>query len=193
MNLVALRRLIVRINYHTQQQMEVIMGYVDSVLLPGERVAYQSPLNWSIYLPTAYSVFLGALFLSFAPLVGVTLILFGVVLGVSSTIDYFTTEIAVTSHRIIVKRGWVGRKVMEMNLNQVESVILFQSVLGRMFNYGMISVLGTGMGIENIGPVDFPLTVRKRIQEAKAVYDRTRGDTPSSQTQSIYDRPSPGP
>jgi len=58
-------------------------------------------------------------------------------------IQRWTTEIAVTNRRIIVKRGLIWRQSMEMNLNKVESVYVAQSILGRLLNYGNVDVLGT--------------------------------------------------
>ena len=51
---------------------------------------------------------------------------------------------AVTDHRIIHKRGILGRHTIEMVRNKVESVDVVQSFMGRMFNYGTILVRGTG-------------------------------------------------
>jgi uncharacterized membrane protein YdbT with pleckstrin-like domain len=60
-------------------------------------------------------------------------------------------------------KGISSRKTVEMNLQEVESVKLSQSMLGRAFDYGTIAVFGNGMEIEGLGPVDSPLTLQMRI------------------------------
>jgi uncharacterized membrane protein YdbT with pleckstrin-like domain len=45
-----------------------------------------------------------------------------------------TTEIAVTSQRVIIKRGLFRRNTIEMNAGQIESVQLNQSILGRLLD-----------------------------------------------------------
>jgi uncharacterized membrane protein YdbT with pleckstrin-like domain len=81
------------------------------------------------------------------PLIFFLLSLFVTIWGLSkmlgALIQRWTTEIAVTNRRIIVKRGLIWRQSMEMNLNKVESVYVAQSILGRLLNYGNVDVLGT--------------------------------------------------
>ena len=73
------------------------------------------------------------------------------------------TEIAVTDRRVIYKSGVISRRTVEMNIDQIESVEVHQSIIGRMLGYGDIAVHGTGEGIENIRLVADPLTVRSAI------------------------------
>ncbi len=56
----------------------------------------------------------------------------------------WTTEIDVTNRRIVYKRGFIKRHTVEMNMDKVESVDVDQSVLGRLLNYGDITIHGTG-------------------------------------------------
>ena len=58
----------------------------------------------------------------------------------------WTTELSVTNHRVIYKRGFIRRHTVEMNMDKVETVNVDQSILGRIAGYGTIHVLGTGQG-----------------------------------------------
>src|SRR5450631_1036402 len=69
----------------------------------------------------------------------------------------WVTEIAVTNMRIILKRGFIRRHTIEMNMDKVESVDVDQSLLGRIFNFGNITVRGTGSGFETLRMIDHPL------------------------------------
>jgi uncharacterized membrane protein YdbT with pleckstrin-like domain len=50
-----------------------------------------------------------------------------------------------------------------MNMDKVESVDVDQSLLGRLFDYGTIHVLGTGQGIEHLRRIAEPLALRNAI------------------------------
>jgi uncharacterized membrane protein YdbT with pleckstrin-like domain len=73
------------------------------------------------------------------------------------------TELAVTDHRVIYKRGFLRRHTVEMNMDKVETVDVDQSVLGRLLGFGTIHVHGTGQGIENLSRVAAPLRLRNAI------------------------------
>ncbi|MHC2290444.1 putative membrane protein YdbT with pleckstrin-like domain [Bradyrhizobium barranii subsp. barranii] len=50
-----------------------------------------------------------------------------------------------------------------MALDKVESVDVNQSILGRILNYGDVTIRGVGEGIEKITTVDSPLAFRSSI------------------------------
>jgi hypothetical protein len=50
----------------------------------------------------------------------------------------------VTSRRVIYKRGFIWRQTAEMNMDKVETIDVYQTVPGRVLNYGSIHVKGTG-------------------------------------------------
>jgi uncharacterized membrane protein YdbT with pleckstrin-like domain len=88
--------------------------------------------------PIDSSVETGARFL------GSLLILIGIFREISALLRYLTTEVAATTRRFVVKRGLLRRSVIEMNAGQLESIIIDQSVFGRILGYGTIIVGGTG-------------------------------------------------
>ena len=75
----------------------------------------------------------------------------------------WTTELAVTDRRIVYKRGFIRRHTMEMNMDKVESVDVDQSILGRMLDFGDITVRGTGAGIEPLKGIDSPIAFRNNV------------------------------
>ena len=75
----------------------------------------------------------------------------------------WTTEIAVTDRRVVLKRGFIRRHTVEMNMQKVESVDVDQTQLGRMFNYGTVTIKGTGSTLESLRMIDHPLKLRSAI------------------------------
>jgi len=153
------------------------MTYVERVLQPGETVRYVSRIHWIVYLPGAALAALGlagfaALRLGWSdptglgpapPLVAGAILLWGAALMAGAWFRRWTTELAATDRRIIYKRGFIRRHSIEMNMDKVESVDVDQSIFGRLFDYGDITVRGTGTGIEPLRNIDSPLDFRNHV------------------------------
>ena len=155
------------------------MSYVERVLQPGETLLCRSRLHWLIYLPVlpflAIFVLGAALYLGMQSNAGdaasailpLGLIVIGalgaIVAWFRAWLRRMTTELAVTDRRVIFKRGLVRRHTVEMNMDKVESVDVDQSILGRIFNYGDVTVRGTGASIEPLRLIDDPLAFRSCV------------------------------
>jgi uncharacterized membrane protein YdbT with pleckstrin-like domain len=75
----------------------------------------------------------------------------------------FTTETDVTNLRVVHKTGFIKRRTFEMALDKVESVDVNQSILGRILNYGDVTINGVGEGRETIRTIASPLAFRSSI------------------------------
>jgi uncharacterized membrane protein YdbT with pleckstrin-like domain len=75
----------------------------------------------------------------------------------------WTTETDVTNLRVVHKTGFIKRRTFEMSLDKVESVDVNQSILGRLMNYGDVTVRGVGEGFETIKAIASPLAFRNSI------------------------------
>ena len=153
-----------------------IMRYVRRVLQPGERVVYSTKLHWFVYLWAILLLVIGiALALAAWSIadnpnlrlaLGIAAIIFGL-LALSSALRALirrtTTELAVTDQRVIFKTGLLARHTLEMNRARVESVTVDQTVLGRIFGYGTVTVRGVGSALEPIRNINDPLTFRSHL------------------------------
>lgn len=83
-----------------------------------------------------------------------------------------TTEIAVTTERIVYKKGLVARHVGEISIDRIEGVSVFQGVLGRILGYGRVVIRGMGVGEVILPPISDPIDFRKAVQEAKSIQER---------------------
>ena len=97
---------------------------------------------------------------------GVFVILVGALYFLREAIAYWTTEIAVTNQRVIMKRGLISRDTIEINMPQVESVDVRQPIFGRLLDYGTVIVRGTGGGLNPLAWVSAPLALRRAVQLA---------------------------
>ena len=76
-------------------------------------------------------------------------------------IDWLTTEIAVTTHRVVYKRGLIARDTIEINFNRIEGLDIRQSILGLILNFGTVIIRGTGVGVQPMKYVAGPIELRK--------------------------------
>jgi uncharacterized membrane protein YdbT with pleckstrin-like domain len=65
--------------------------------------------------------------------------------------------------RVIYKKGLIRRQTNEMNMDKVESVQINQSILGRLLDYGDVTILGTGEGFETLRTIASPIELRNSI------------------------------
>jgi uncharacterized membrane protein YdbT with pleckstrin-like domain len=150
------------------------MSYVSKVLLPGERVVYETGLHWLIFL-RAILLFIAAAAIAvasaYAPtgdggfvLIAAGAVAFlGLVALLAALLRRAGTELAVTDQRVVFKRGILSRHTIEMNRSKVESVDVDQSLLGRLFGFGTVQLRGTGGSLEPMERIEDPLTLRSYI------------------------------
>ena len=149
------------------------MSYTQSVLQPGERIILMGRLHWISYWPSMLIVVLGLALLfvllwfgAHGATIGWAIFALAVLFTVTFSYAAFTrwiTEFAITDRRVISKRGFIMRNTAEMNMDKVESVKVDQSVLGRLLDYGTVTVVGTGQGLEPIKDVASPIAFRNAI------------------------------
>ena len=149
--------------------------YIEEILQPGEKVLYSTKLHWIFYWRAiaTWIVALVLLVLSRATSTeAVILICLSAAAVVALAALYWTaaawflrwtTETDVTNLRVVHKSGFIRRRTFEMSLDKVESVDVNQSILGRIFNYGDVTILGVGEGRETIADIASPLAFRNFI------------------------------
>jgi uncharacterized membrane protein YdbT with pleckstrin-like domain len=158
-------------------------SYVESVLAHGEKIVHRAAIShWKFLL----SYLVGFLFLaaslgallvarndaSTARIVAAVAFVIGFAVILVAVIRRRTTELVLTDRRIITKRGFISRDTVEMNLAKVESLHVEQSLLGRILNYGDVTVVGTGASLEPLRGIASPLELRRKLGEVSAPAER---------------------
>ena len=151
-------------------------SYVESVLADGERVVYRARISQWLYL---FHYILGGVFTlaglvsplatrisgDHPVLVATVLMLIGAGVLAVAVIERLSTELVLTNRRVITKRGFISRDTVEMNLAKVESFRVNQGLLGRILNYGDVTIVGTGSSPEPLHGIANPIELRRRIGE----------------------------
>ena len=140
------------------------MGYIEANLLPGETVVQRARLHWIVFLKAIAVAVVGLAVLVVQPLVGAIIVGIGLLMALPPWLARTTSEFGVTSKRVIIKVGLIQRRTLELLIRQVEAISVDQSLAGRIFNFGTITLTGTGGVRETFHNIANPLEFRRSIQ-----------------------------
>ncbi len=164
-------------------------SYVEKTLGDGEDIVFEAHFNWTysftswLWLILSFSpmpillyrqIQIGASFsdANVAWICACIALFFGAAQLLLHMIVLWTTEIAVTTYRFVYKKGLISRDTKEVSLNKIEEITLSQSVFGRIFNFGGLTLRGTGVGVIELPNIDDPIRVRRIIENAKSALRR---------------------
>jgi len=160
------------------------MGYVKTTLAPGEEYLYRAKFNWTYdlqtwcwfalgLLPTALWVYGFTLaYMAYEPFGGAFMFFNGaalalaIVILITRYVHKWTTVIAITSVRLIMKTGMVARNSHEVSLDKIEEVLMHQSFIGRLLGFGVLTIRGTGIAVIEFPVLARPMEIRREIETA---------------------------
>ena len=131
------------------------MSYIKQSLGDGETIIAEAHFPWT------YSA------LAWAALIVLGIFLIGIVIFISMMVRKWTTEIGVTSHRFVEKKGLITLHTNEIALPNIEGVKVNQGVLGRIFGFGTVRIEGTGVDAVTTPNIADPVGFVRAIQTAK--------------------------
>jgi len=131
------------------------VSYLDESLAPGETIVARFELHWTAK---------GRLIL------GIVLIpiVIGIFLVIYEAMRLRAIELAVTTQRVVFKRGIVSRETEEIRLTAIETIDLHQTTWGRILGYGDVRVTGRGESSLVFSRVVDPVSVKRAIEGAYA-------------------------
>jgi len=155
-----------------------IMTFIEKNLANNEKIVYRAQLHWWIYGKSVLLFILGLIIViygatsGFSPaakegvkVLGGLLILVSIIGLINSYVRASSSEFAVTNRRIMMKRGVAQRRLIELQLNRSEGLVIDQGIIGRIFNYGTI-IIRTGTMEEIFSPVADPYEFKRQINNA---------------------------
>jgi uncharacterized membrane protein YdbT with pleckstrin-like domain len=162
------------------------MSQLDDVLNADEKLLFRTRLHWLPCAPPALfvsvlGVVVGAALVAIArgrvaelssraPLVMLAVALvFAAIVVVPLIVVRFlvaTHEFGVTDRRVVARMGWLTTRTVDLNVAKVESLVIEQGALGRLFRYGDLKVVGTGGTAETFHGVRDPIGFRKAVNQA---------------------------
>ena len=140
------------------------MGYIEKRLMNDETIIYRAKISWKVLIwPIVLIVFL----IWMSSKVHAVAVFFSVIFSIyficQALLIILTTEFALTNRRIIAKKGIIRQHSMEILLNKVESTTVEQPLLGRIFDFGTVTVTGIGGTPEYFKSINNPMELRKQV------------------------------
>jgi uncharacterized membrane protein YdbT with pleckstrin-like domain len=142
--------------------------FIEKNLVPGERLVYRTQPHWIVFSRAFLLTMVAILYVGFFP--GDTSLIYFVMpvillIWVANFIDYTCSEYAVTDKRVLVKVGFFQVEIVDTQLQRIESIQVSQNLLGKILNYGTITVRGTGGDAYPFAWIQKPLVFRSQAQE----------------------------
>ena len=145
----------------------------------GEQVVHRTTLHWIGFVRPVLiaGLFAGlglastffSLVLPFGAVLAPALVLIAVGFAVAAFVEFTSAEFGVTNKRVILKEGFIRRRVVETMLAKLEGIAVDQTIPGRILNYGTITVTGTGGTHEQFRRISNPLEFRRQVHEQAAL------------------------
>lgn len=137
-------------------------SYIEQSLTKNEKVIDTFSHHWSAWIGFWILIFFG-------------LVTFGItwIWALFVFLNLKGIERAVTTKRVIQKRGVISRKTDEMKLSSIETVEIQQGILDRIFGAGTIKVTGRGISDVLMKNLENPMQVKKTIEEAEDYEEET--------------------
>ncbi|MBD8390405.1 PH domain-containing protein [Dysgonomonas sp. BGC7] len=128
------------------------MNYIQKNLQSGEEIKYVAKLHFFLFVQPIILLLIGA-FLASSPkeisamthYAGLLILFFEIVSLLSRILIKVGSSYAVTNKRVVLKTGVISRRAVDLVLAKCEGLHIKQSVLGRIFNFGTITVTTGGV------------------------------------------------
>jgi membrane protein YdbS with pleckstrin-like domain len=153
---------------------ESLGAYSRTTLAPNERPFFKTSLHWIVFVRfavLALAVFLFAAIpfaIAVQAMTGSEIGWFALPLPafimLPPALAYASSELVITDRRVLIKTGIVRRLSMEMLISKIESIAVDQGAIGRMFDYGTVTVRGTGGFEEPLEAIANPILFRNWVQ-----------------------------
>jgi hypothetical protein len=168
------------------------MSYADGLLSTGERISYRNKQHPFVFVWGArYAILAGIIALvllwlsqnmstdgvtgSIRTLLGwATLVLFigGIAVAIWTALRYINQEYVLTNRRVIQVEGVLNRNSTDSSLEKINDAVLTQSVFGRMFDFGDLTVLtASEAGIDKMHMLRKPIAFKKAMLDAKHEFE----------------------
>ena len=168
------------------------MSYADGLLSTGERIIYRNRQHPFIFIWGARWTILAVIIAivlfwlggkldpdgisgSLRQILGwVTAAMFfgGLAVFVWTALRYVNLEYVLTNRRVIGVEGVLNRHATDSSLEKINDAVLSQSIFGRMFDFGDLTVLtASESGIETMRMIRSPIVYKKKMLDAKHDYE----------------------
>ena len=140
------------------------MGYIDEKLMEGEQVEYRTKLHPAVIIFPVLIVGI-ALVVLLPTVFGPYVALLPAAWLAVELANHGVSQFGVTNKRVLMKRGYLPKRILDTPLEKVEGIQVTQSALGKKIGYGTMIVRGTDGSNSSFSALKHPLEFRDKVQE----------------------------
>jgi uncharacterized membrane protein YdbT with pleckstrin-like domain len=155
------------------------MGYVEGLLSKNEQIVVRTHRHWIVLASsflTNLFIAVGVAFLAIAlavassvlPILSLLLLIFPGIGFLRRFLEWWNEEYMVTNRRVIQAEGIINKHVIDSSLEKVNDVVLDQSYLGRLLDYGDIEILtASEIGVNKLHKIGHPVKFKTEMLNQK--------------------------
>lgn len=157
------------------------MGYLESLMSENERAVFITRRHWVTLVPgLALHVLMALVVIAIAvfvylhekqplALLILVLILYPIIRILVAILRWKNEMFVVTNRRVIEVRGVYSKYVADSALEKVNDVVLYQSAMGRLYNYGDVEIVtGSDIGVNRFSRIAQPIRFKTEMLNQKA-------------------------
>lgn len=146
------------------------MSYIDKNMLADEKILFRTkkslviftyPIIWTIF--SIFATFYMPQFDFLEKLIWAPWLV-AFIAWFYTWLEYATSDFVVTNKRVMMKEGFFVRHTTELRLTAVAQVQVDQSLLGQMFDYGVVSINAFG-AYDAFSVIARPFQFQKAVNE----------------------------
>ncbi len=159
------------------------MGYVEGLLGSNEKIVVKTRQHWLVLASSFLSnlvlaviiVAVSVLATLFAgpalgplPLLLLLLLIFPAIAVLRVFLEWWNEEYIVTNRRVVQVEGVINKHVIDSSLEKVNDVVLDQSYLGRLLDYGNVEILtASEIGVNKLHRIGSPIKFKTEMLNQK--------------------------
>lgn len=162
------------------------MLYVEDILLPDEKILHHAKVHYILYFPGIFLMCLSVFLMYVMPglvdflitsyetaqnvmsvikFLSVSLFMAGIAMVLRAWLKIYSTEMIITDRRILVKIGISTATTAEIDRGRISSVVVSKPIMGRILDYGWVTILGYSGNITGLPVLAKPHEIQKHIYQ----------------------------
>jgi hypothetical protein len=140
------------------------MAYIDEKLMEGEQVVYRTKLHPAVIMFPILITGLAVAYL-LPTKIGPFVIALPAIWLALELANHGVSQFGVTNKRVLMKRGYLPKRILDTPLEKVEKIEVTYSALGEKIGYGTMVVRGTDGSSTSFSAINHPQVFKEKVQE----------------------------
>lgn len=176
------------------------MGYIDNLMGRNEKIVFIDRKHWLVLAVRALidgilttGILVATVLLTGAQpflIVLAVLVIIPIADFAVRFLNWYNEQYIITNRRVVEIHGVINKWVSDSSLDKVNDIILEQSILGRLLNYGTVKIItGSDVGVNVFKNMARPVTFKTEMLNQRE--DLAELDTFRAQTQRVLSEEAP--